>query len=81
MRNFIYLIKIMFHTNFLLFALLAQCIYMSFSCENNDQKNAEITQDIIDSSFVTQNGTLTVSGNKIVNKNNKPIRVAGNSFF
>ena len=81
MRNFIHLIKIKFQTNFLLFPLLAQCIYISFSCENNDQKNAEITQDIIDSSFVTQNGLLTVSGNKIVNKNNKPISLAGNSFF
>ena len=81
MRNFIHLINIKFQTKFLLFPLLTQCIYISFSCENNDQKNVEITQDIIDSSFVMRNGLLTVSGNKIVNKNNKPISLAGNSFF
>ena len=28
-----------------------------------------------------QNGLLTVSGNKIVNKNNEPVSFAGNSFF
>ena len=52
-----------------------------FSCENNDQKSSEITPDIIDSSVVMQNGLLTVSGNKIVNKNNEPVSFAGNSFF
>tara|TARA_B100000575_G_C22708901_1_gene427671 strand:+ start:208 stop:576 length:369 start_codon:yes stop_codon:yes gene_type:complete len=28
-----------------------------------------------------QNGLLTVSGNKIVSKNNEPVSFAGNSFF
>ena len=28
-----------------------------------------------------QNGLLTVSGNKIINKNNEPVSFAGNSFF
>jgi len=77
MKNFIFLIRSEFQINFLLFALLI----LFFSCENNDQKSAEITPDIIDSSVVMQNGLLTVSGNKIVNKNNEPVSFAGNSFF
>jgi hypothetical protein len=81
MKNFIYLIKYKFQTNFLLFPLMAQCICFLFSCESNDQKNSEITPDIIDSSVVMQNGLLTVSGNKIVNENNEPVSFAGNSFF
>ena len=81
MKNFIHLIKCRFQINFLSFPLLAQFICFSFSCENSDQKSAEITPDIIDSSVVMQNGLLTVSGNKIVNKNNEPVSFAGNSFF
>tara|TARA_Y100001936_G_scaffold201224_1_gene203371 strand:- start:63 stop:863 length:801 start_codon:yes stop_codon:yes gene_type:complete len=81
MKYFIFLIKSNFQTNFLLFALLASYISFFFSCENNDQKSAEITPDIIDSSVVMQNGLLTVSGNKIVNKNSEPVSFAGNSFF
>ena len=77
MKNFIFLIRSNFQINFLLFALMI----LFFSCENNDQKSAEITPDIIDSSVVMQNGLLTVSGNKIVNKNNEPVSFAGNSFF
>ena len=80
MKNFIFL-KSEFQINFLLFALLTLYISFFFSCENNDQKSAEITPDIIDSSVVMQNGLLTVSGNKIVNKNNEPVSFAGNSFF
>ena len=70
-----------FKPNFLLFALLTLHISFSFSCENNDQKSAEITPDIIDSSVLMQDGLLTVSGNKIVNKNNEPVSFSGNSFF
>ena len=81
MKNFIYFITCKFQTNFLLFALLAQCIYFTFSCDNNDQKSTEIALEIIDSSIVMQNGLLTVSGNKIINKNNEPVSFAGNSFF
>ena len=33
------------------------------------------------SQFVSQNGRLQVSGSRIVNKNNQPFSVAGNSFF
>ena len=76
MKNLIFLIRSEFQIDFLLFALLI----LFFSCENNDQKSAEITPDIIDSSVVMQNGLLTVSGNKIVNKNNEPVSFAGNSF-
>ena len=81
MKDYIFLIKSEFQTNFLLFALLTLYISFSSSCVNNDQKGAEITPDIIDSSVVLQNGLLTVSGNKILNKNNEPVSFAGNSFF
>ena len=81
MKNFIHLINYRFQTNSLLYPLLTLYISVSFSCENNDQKSAEITPDIIDSSVVMQNGLLTVSGNKILNKKNEPVSFAGNSFF
>jgi len=81
MKNFIFLLQSEFQTKFLLFALLTLYISFFFSCENNDQKSSEIIPDIIDSSVVMQNGLLTVSGNKIVNKNNEPVSFAGNSFF
>ena len=81
MKYFIFLIKSNFQTNFLLFALLASYISFFFSCENNDQKSAEITPDIIDSSVLMQDGLLTVSGNKIVNKNNEPVSFSGNIFL
>ena len=81
MKNFIFLIKSEFQINFLSFTLLTLYISFFFSCENNDKKSVEITPDIIDSSVVIQNGLLTVSGNKIVNRNNEPVSFAGNSFF
>ena len=81
MKNFIYFITCKFQTNFLLFALQVQCIYFTFSCDNNDQKGTEIAPEIVDSSIVMKNGLLTVSGNKIINKNNEPVSFAGNSFF
>ena len=76
MKNFIFLIKSEFQINFLSFTLLTLYISFFFSCENNDKKSVEITPDIIDSSVVMQNGLLTVSGNKIVNKNNEPVSFA-----
>ena len=81
MKYFIFLIKSNFQTNFLLFALLTLYISIFFSCENNDQKSAEITPDIIDSSVLMQDGLLIVSGNKIVNKNNEAVSFSRNSFF
>ncbi|KAA1247466.1 cellulase family glycosylhydrolase [Aquimarina sp. RZ0] len=39
------------------------------------------TQSIISQSIVQKNGRLRVSGNKVVNKNNQPISLAGNSIF
>ena len=68
MKNFIHLINYRFQTNSLLYPLLTLYISVSFSCENDNQKSAEINPDIIDSSVVMQNGLLTVSGNKILNK-------------
>ncbi len=39
------------------------------------------TQSIFSQSIVQKNGRLRVSGNKVVNKNNDPISLAGNSLF
>ena len=40
-----------------------------------------INQEVIDSTIVDRHGLLRVSGNKVVNKDNQPISLAGNSFF
>ena len=55
--------------------------YFIISCDNNRDQSSTIIPEEIDSSIVTQNGLLSVSGNKIVNKNNEPVSFAGNSFF
>ena len=56
--------------------------YLIISCDdNNNNQNTNIIPEEIESSIVTQNGLLRVSGNKIVNKKNNPVSFAGNSFF
>lgn len=73
---FIRPIKIIRFLSFFLFQ------YFIISCDdNNNNQNTNIIPEEIESSIVTQNGLLTVSGNKIVNKNNDPVSFAGNSFF
>ena len=64
--------------------LLSSFIFLHIfiiSCDNDSTQSSNIIPEEIDSSVVKLNGLLTVSGNKIVNKNNKPVSFAGNSFF
>ena len=55
--------------------------YFFISCDKSSNQNSNTIHEDVDSSIVTQNGLLTVSGNSIVNKNNDPVSFAGNSFF
>ena len=54
---------------------------LPLSCNKKDSSKPIITEPFIDSTIVSNNGLLRVSGNNIVNKNNVPISLAGNSFF
>ena len=54
---------------------------MTLSCNKEDVSDSIITEPAIDSTTVFKNGLLRVLGNKIVNKHNVPISLAGNSFF
>jgi len=58
---------------FILYCLITAC--------NKKETNAPINIDIKDSTVVSLNGLLQVSGNKIVNMNGDPLALAGNSFF
>ena len=53
----------------------------TFSCNKKDVSDPIGTEPFIDSTTVSKNGLLRVMGNKIVNKKNIPISLAGNSFF
>ena len=54
---------------------------LALSCNKKDASELIIPEPYIDSTIVSNNGLLRVLGNKIVNKNNVPISLAGNSFF
>ena len=68
-------------TKKVIFGYVIFLLFFSYSCEEDIEQNPIIIPENMDSSIVTQNGLLTVSGNKIVNKNNDPVSFAGNSFF
>ena len=55
-------------------------ISINLSCGRKDPKPND-TEPQLESSIVDRHGLLRVMGNKIVNKNNIPISLAGNSFF
>ena len=69
------------HINGIIFGCFILLLFVSHSCEKDVEQNPIVIPEEIDSSIVTQNGLLTVSGSKIVNKNNDPVSFAGNSFF
>ena len=69
------------YINKVIFGYLIFLLFFSYSCEKDVEQNPIVIPEEIDSSIVTQNGLLTVSGSKIVNKNNDPVSFAGNSFF
>ena len=50
------------------------------SCGKETQDDTIIVIDT-DTTLVDVHGLLVVDGNKIVDKNNEPISLAGNSFF
>ena len=52
-----------------------------FGCKSPQKSTFNETALADDSSIVNLNGLLQVSGNKIVNKKNEQISLAGNSFF
>ena len=54
---------------------------MIFGCSPDQDIITNINQEVIDSTIVDRHGLLRVSGNKVVNKDNQPISLAGNSFF
>tara|TARA_Y100001980_G_C14549886_1_gene332060 strand:- start:1311 stop:2327 length:1017 start_codon:yes stop_codon:yes gene_type:complete len=56
-------------------------IFINSSCGKKDVSEADDTNNKFKSDIVAKNGLLRVVGNKIVNKNNIPISLAGNSFF
>ena len=51
------------------------------SCDQEDDNNSKINEQLDDTTVVDINGLLQVSGNQIINKNGAPISLAGNSFF
>ena len=69
------------YINKVIFGYLIFLLFFSYSCEKDVEQNPIVMPEDMDSSIVTQNGLLTVSGSKIVNKNNEPVSFAGNSFF
>ncbi len=52
-----------------------------FGCKSPQKSTFNETALVDDSSIVNLNGLLQVSGNKIVNKKNEQVSLAGNSFF
>ena len=54
---------------------------LSLSCNKKDDSEPTITEPFLDSTTVSKNGLLRVFGNKIVNKYDVPVSLAGNSFF
>lgn len=68
-------------TKTILFSPFVFLQFFIMSCDDDSEQSSNIIFEEIDSSVVNQNGLLTVSGNKIVNKNNNPVSFAGNSFF
>ena len=56
-------------------------ISINLSCVGKENPKPNDTESILESSIVDRHGLLRVVGNKIVNKNNIPISLAGNSFF
>ena len=55
--------------------------FIVFRCAKEDISESKTLEPVEDSTIVSINGLLRVMGNKIVNKNNTPISLAGNSFF
>ena len=55
--------------------------FMASNCIKKDLSEPTIIEPLNDSTFVFKNGLLRVQGNKIVNKDNLPLSLAGNSFF
>ena len=59
--------------------LFTTCFFNQSCTKDNGQ---ETTADIHpDTTLIDVHGLLEVNGNKIVNKNNEPVSLAGNSFF
>ena len=56
-------------------------ISINLSCGGKEDLRPSDTEPQLESSIVDRHGLLRVMGNKIVNKNNIPISLAGNSFF
>ena len=55
--------------------------FIASNCIKKDFSEPTIIEPLNDSTFVSKNGLLHVKGNKIVNKDNLPLSLAGNSFF
>ena len=56
-------------------------ISFNLSCGRKEDPKPNDSEHKLESSIVDKHGLLRVMGNKIVNKNNIPISLAGNSFF
>ncbi len=56
-------------------------VFINLSCIKKDVSKSEYSEPTTEFSIVDKNGLLRAVGNKIVNKNNNPISLAGNSFF
>ena len=56
-------------------------LFINLSCGGKEDLRPNDTEPQLESSIVDMHGLLRVMGNKIVNKNNIPISLAGNSFF
>ena len=69
------------HINGIIFSCFIYILFFLCSFEKNVEQIPIVIPEEVDSSIVTQNGLLTVSGIKIVNKNNNSVSFAGNSFF
>ena len=69
------------HINGIILSCFISILFFLCSCEKDIEQIPIVIPEEIDSSIVTQNGLLTVSGSRIVNKNNNSVSFAGNSFF
>ena len=55
--------------------------FISINCDKNNRVQDNFSAELKDTTVVQIHGLLQQSGNKILDKNNEPVCLAGNSFF
>jgi endoglucanase len=65
----------------ILFLSIISTCFIFHSCEKNNHISDNLHLQLEDTTVVQIHGLLQQNGNKIVDKNNEPVSLAGNSFF